>query len=123
MEIEEVNKNNIEILIGLAFGQHLDIAKSHHADFEVCQEPSCKAAYALELELKGQEIYWVCEFCFNTIYGNELPTTWDLVWQTVVCPKCQRLVALDGGYAMVKVGAYADGKPDPRSSKMNVNPQ
>ena len=59
---------------------------------------------------------WVCEFCYREYYGNPLPDSWDFVWQSAVCPECRQLVPLDGGYAVVKGGAYAGNKPDPRAS-------
>ena len=58
---------------------------------------------------------WICEFCFRKAYTNVLPRGWDLVWQSAVCPKCVERVKEDGGYAVVKGGAYANGKRDPRS--------
>jgi len=59
---------------------------------------------------------WVCEFCFKVCNENNLPEMWDLVWQSAVCPECQERVKADGGYDVVKGGAYAKG-PDPRSPK------
>jgi len=57
---------------------------------------------------------WVCEFCFRTsTAGKSLPADWVLVWQSAVCPECQKRVAQDGGYGVVKGMAYATG-PDPR---------
>ena len=56
---------------------------------------------------------WICEFCHKTING-ELPDDWDFVWQSAVCPECKEKVARDGGYGVVKGGAYATG-PDPRA--------
>ena len=64
---------------------------------------------------KCAEFKWICEFCFRTSNESQLPASWDWVWQSAVCPQCQRLVALEGGYGVVKGGAYAYGKPDPRS--------
>ena len=57
---------------------------------------------------------WVCEFCFKQSNDNILPIGWDIVWQVAVCPDCQKRVAKDGGYLMVKGGAYAGDIPDPR---------
>ena len=55
---------------------------------------------------------WICEFCFTPIHGR-LPDDWDWVLQSAVCPSCIKRVARDGGYAVVKGGAYA-AVPDPR---------
>ncbi len=57
---------------------------------------------------------WVCEFCFKQSNHNILPSGWDLVWQSAVCPNCQKRVANDGGYFVVKGGAYAGTRRDPR---------
>lgn len=56
---------------------------------------------------------WICEFCYKTINSQFLPDDWDLVWQSAVCPECQEKVKCDGGYTLVKLGAYAK-VPDPR---------
>lgn len=65
---------------------------------------------------RGHWWNWVCEFCHRQSNRMELPPGWDLVLQSAVCPDCQRKVARDGGYAVVKGGAYADGRPDPRDA-------
>ena len=57
---------------------------------------------------------WVCEFCFKQSNHFMLPAGWDLVWQSAVCPDCQNRVANDGGYFVVKGGAYAGTRRDPR---------
>lgn len=56
---------------------------------------------------------WLCEFCYRTHYGDQLPETWDWVWQSAVCPECKERTARDGGYGVVRGGAYAT-QPDPR---------
>ena len=53
-----------------------------------------------------------CEFCYKQVDGK-LPSDWDLVWQSCVCPDCKKRVKEDGGYNVVKGGAYSSG-PDPR---------
>ncbi len=55
-----------------------------------------------------------CFFCHEPapIKDDQLDPNWDLVWQSPVCPKCQPRVAADGGYGVVKGGAYA-AKPRP----------
>lgn len=57
---------------------------------------------------------WICEFCYKTIKKGNLPKTWALVFQSAVCPSCQKKVQRDGGYYVVKCGCYANGKKDPR---------
>jgi len=63
---------------------------------------------------------WVCEFCFETSHANILPSGWDLVWQSAVCPICQKRVDRDGGYHRVKGGAYAGYRNDPRVGVVRV---
>jgi len=60
---------------------------------------------------------WICEFCFKKSYQNILPRKWDWAWQSAVCPSCRERVQKDGGYHIVKGGAYANGKPDPRGDE------
>ncbi len=57
---------------------------------------------------------WICEFCYQLVLRGPLPPGWDLVYQSAVCPECWARVQQDGGIAVVKGGAYAQG-PDPRS--------
>lgn len=59
---------------------------------------------------------WVCEFCFKQTNRNQLPADWDWVWQSAVCPGCRERVQRDGGYNVVKGGAYAGGRTDPRAA-------
>lgn len=63
---------------------------------------------------------WFCEFCYKTDYSNMLPSKWDLVWQSAVCPECQERVAKNGGYGVVPCGAYAT-KPEPRPWKSPIH--
>lgn len=56
---------------------------------------------------------WICEFCYREDASARLPDKWDFVWQSAVCPECRVRVHADGGYAVVKGGAYAK-RPDPR---------
>lgn len=58
---------------------------------------------------------WVCEFCFACLLEGDLPTDWDLVFLSAVCPSCQKKVAQDGGYHSVPGGSYSDGRKDPRA--------
>lgn len=60
---------------------------------------------------------WVCEFCYRIFKGEILADGWDLIWQSAVCPDCQKRVQEDGGYHVVKGGAYAGRKRDPRERK------
>ena len=62
---------------------------------------------------------WLCEFCYARSYNSTLPGSWDLVWGSAVCPDCAPRVAEDGGYAVVKGGAYAE-VPDPRPWQTDV---
>jgi hypothetical protein len=61
----------------------------------------------------GKQATWICEFCYTLAFGDSPPASWDTVWQSSVCGDCRERVAADGGYAVVKCGAYAKG-PDPR---------
>lgn len=62
----------------------------------------------------GPRPAWTCEFCHAVLLSGNLPTQWDLVFQSAVCPSCRARVEKDGGYAVVKGGAYSEGRPDPR---------
>lgn len=55
---------------------------------------------------------FTCGFCYRPHIGTNLPPTWDIVWQTPVCPACQKRVAEDGGYEVVKLGTYAAERTD-----------
>lgn len=57
----------------------------------------------------------ICEFCYKRAPKDTLNAGWDIVFQSFVCPECQLRVKNDGGYAIVKCGAYAT-RPDPRES-------
>lgn len=48
---------------------------------------------------------FICGYCGLVVEGD-LPSDWDLVLQTPVCPDCQFRVSGDGGYTVVKLGAY-----------------
>lgn len=63
---------------------------------------------------------WVCEFCFACLMDGDLPKDWDLVFLSAVCPSCQKKVKRDGGYGIVKGGAYSDGRRDPRTITPNL---
>lgn len=60
---------------------------------------------------------WICELCFKPANGD-LPDSWDLVWQSAVCPDCQVKVASHGGYGKVVGGEFAYAK-DPRESAVD----
>lgn len=61
-----------------------------------------------------------CEFYYRQIPEDQTRGEyWELISQSWVCETCQYLVAEDGGYAVVKGGAYADG-PDPREAKRDA---
>lgn len=65
------------------------------------------------LVIGGIRVKWICEFCFAMSAAEVLPATWARVLQCSVCPYCRERVAADGGYEIVKAGAYAEGQ-DPR---------
>jgi hypothetical protein len=65
--------------------------------------------------MKKKAWQWVCEFCFRTTNEDPLPLGWDWVWQSAVCPKCKVKVAEHGGYNVVRGGAFAGKRVDPRS--------
>ena len=56
----------------------------------------------------------ICEFCYKETTTDNIPESWDLVWQSAVCPECKSRVQADGGYFVVAGGSYANGKSDPR---------
>ena len=62
------------------------------------------------------EIAAVCEFCHRCAPGTNPPATWELVYQSWVCPRCQEDVPRAGGYHKVPGGAYATAD-DPRTAK------
>jgi hypothetical protein len=55
----------------------------------------------------------ICEFCYREAPADDIPSDWDIVWQSLVCPDCQWRVLHAGGYATVSGGAFAT-KRDPR---------
>ena len=62
---------------------------------------------------------WICEFCYTRAYVDHLPESWQLVFQSAVCIDCAKRVANDGGFSVVKGGAYAE-VPDPRPQCFQV---
>jgi hypothetical protein len=58
-------------------------------------------------------VTWICEFCYAMLFDDQLPESWEWIWQSAVCPECRERVERDGGYFVVVAGAYAEG-PDPR---------
>lgn len=68
---------------------------------------------ARKLKVLASKPQWLCEFCYMRAYTASLPSSWEWVWQSAVCPDCQAKVAENGGYGVVKGGAYAE-IPDPR---------
>lgn len=67
------------------------------------------AAHHREL-CKGQKVSkpdFTCGYCYKEVEGD-LPSDWDLVLQTPVCPDCQYQVSWNGGYSVVKLGAFAN---------------
>lgn len=60
---------------------------------------------------------WVCELCYNTHSGDEdLPKTWHLILQSVICPECVILAKKEKKYIPdMKGRCYAPtGREDPR---------
>ena len=74
----------------------------------------------LKGEVEALKPAWVCEFCFACLLDGDLPSDWDLVWQSAICPSCQKKVSDDGGIFKVKGGAYSDGRRDPRTITPNL---
>jgi len=93
-----------------------------HLQAEVCNAKtifSDFSCYEAKEPIGSDRARWVCEYCFRTIYINSLPADWEFVWQSAVCPECRKRVKHDGGYFVVKGGAYATG-PDPRAPKQDA---
>ena len=63
----------------------------------------------------GPRPAWTCEFCHTVLLTGNLPTQWEIVFQSAVCPSCRARVEKDGGYHVVHGGAYAEGRSDPRA--------
>jgi hypothetical protein len=60
------------------------------------------------------EADWICEYCYKPAVGN-LPATWELIFQSAVCPDCLRQLDGLGGVHVVKCGQLAF-MPDPRAA-------
>lgn len=59
-----------------------------------------------------------CEACY-TQAPNPVPVTWELVFQSLVCPDCQKRAKAEGvAWGHLKGGQYANGKPDPRMKQL-----
>ncbi len=69
----------------------------------------------LKGEVEALKPAWVCEYCFVCLLEGNLPDDWDLVFQSAVCPSCQKKAKRDGGYHKVFGGAYSNGRRDPRA--------
>ena len=93
-----------------------------------CEHPTCNAEISTEeaearlneyetLKAATERLSaaWVCEFCFACLLEGNLPDDWDLVFQSAICPSCQKKVAQDGGYHNVPGGSYSDERRDPRA--------
>lgn len=62
---------------------------------------------------------WVCECCYRTTNAVVLPSTWKLVWQSAICPKCVReATILNLGYANLRRGQWAGPRKDPRLQEL-----
>ncbi|HVU26523.1 MAG TPA: hypothetical protein VHG71_02165 [Verrucomicrobiae bacterium] len=64
-----------------------------------------------------KKFIWICEFCFRTTSTPSLPSDWDFIFQSAVCPDCKPKVETGGGYHVVKGGAFAGRRKDPRALK------
>ncbi len=72
----------------------------------------------MTFEENPKEYEWQCAFCHEIYYGNPLSEKWDRVWQHNVCPECQIRVEKDGGYAVVKCGAYVIERLDRKVAEL-----
>lgn len=64
---------------------------------------------------------WVCEACYRTSNATILPTGWELVWQSAICPKCAREATITKiGFANLRGGQYAGRRRDPRAKSPNA---
>lgn len=70
---------------------------------------------AAEQRGRARDWMWICEFCYARLYVVMLPKSWEFVWQSAVCPECHARAQQDGGYSVVKGGAYAEVS-DPRAA-------
>jgi len=68
--------------------------------------------------VEGWRPDWICEFCYRPVDGD-LPPSWELVLGCGVCPDCHAKVFRDGGFHVVKGGAYAFAR-DPRPFAVRV---
>jgi predicted amidophosphoribosyltransferase len=59
----------------------------------------------------------ICELCYTEapIKDGKVTENWDLVFQSFICPNCQKKAEAEGKpLAHCVGGCYANGKPDPR---------
>ena len=63
------------------------------------------------------EIGWLCEICYRALPNMTLPADWELVFQSAICPDCQKH-AKDNNIALCNLicGSRAQG-PDPRAKQ------
>lgn len=60
----------------------------------------------------------VCHYCHKESDGPEMPEGWDLIFQCYICGDCLERAKREhpsNWLYTVKAGAYAEGKPDPRT--------
>jgi hypothetical protein len=63
------------------------------------------------------EIGWICEICYRALPLIDLPTDWDLVFQSAICPKCLEYAKEnDIPFCDLVCGSRACG-PDPRAKR------
>ncbi len=59
---------------------------------------------------------WVCELCYKEVESGNLPDTWELVWQSAICPACLKIAERRKlSIGEHRGGCYANGKRDPRA--------
>ncbi len=60
---------------------------------------------------------WLCELCYAYWPGDKFPESWDVVWQSPICPTRKERAAFEGkAIATLLCGCWADGRKDPRPS-------
>jgi len=61
---------------------------------------------------------WTCEFCYTQSFNYILPSGWQFIWESAICPDCYKIVAkMDNWINKVNGGAFSGGMPDPRKKK------
>ncbi len=86
------------------------------------RSPETKLAHRRSRASTGSARWeWVCEACYRTTNATILPTGWELVWQSAICPKCAREATITKiGFANLRGGQYAGRRRDPRAKPPNT---